>query len=171
MSTRERLRQEIEVTRVAFHHLLDSIPDEALSFTSGNPAWTIGQVLFHISIIPRYIFVEVQMIRKQRWIYILMVRMVPKRVFDWLNAHMTRLLARRLSHQSLSREYERTQTAVLRALDAIPEADFSKTMTYPFWDPLLTGEVSVEYLFGYIKRHFDSHAKQIEEVMNRVNDG
>lgn len=65
MDIRERLRQEIESTRVAFHNLLDSIPEEALSRPSDNPAWNNRQVLYHIAIIPRYIIVEVVAIRRQ----------------------------------------------------------------------------------------------------------
>ena len=64
MITRELLRQEIEATRLAYYRLLDAIPEESLSLPSDNPAWNIRQVLYHIAIIPRYMIVEVVMIRK-----------------------------------------------------------------------------------------------------------
>lgn len=48
MSIKEELRIEILDTRRAFHALLAEIPDEALSGPSDNPAWTIGEVLFHM---------------------------------------------------------------------------------------------------------------------------
>jgi hypothetical protein len=47
MNTQDRLRQEIEETHLAFHRLLDSVPDEAFSLPSDNPAWTVGQVFYH----------------------------------------------------------------------------------------------------------------------------
>jgi hypothetical protein len=53
MSTREELRQEIEATKIESHKLLNSVPVEAYDLPSDNPAWTIGEVLYHMSIAPR----------------------------------------------------------------------------------------------------------------------
>ncbi len=167
MDTRERLRQEIEATRVAFHQLLDSIPEAALSQPSDNPAWNIRQVLFHIAIIPRYMIVEVVMIRKQVWLYELLPRLIPKRLFDELNARMTRLGARGMTRQRLAEAYDQSCQAAFRALNTVPEADFDKHLNYPLWDPLLYGDVTIEYLFGYIKRHFDSHKAQVVKALQK----
>jgi hypothetical protein len=167
MNTRERLQQEIESTRAAYHRLLDSIPEEALSMPSDNPAWNIRQVLYHIAIIPRDVIVEVVMIRRQVWLYKLLPRLIPKSLFDWLNVHVTRLGARGKSRQDLAEAYDRSYRASLKALDSVGDADFDKSLYYPLWDPLLAGDVTVEYLFGYIKRHFDSHAAQIEKAVQK----
>ena len=167
MNTRERLQQEIESTRAEFHRLLDSIPEAALSLPSDNPAWNIRQVLYHIAIIPRDVIVEVAMIRRQVWLYQLLPRLIPKSLFDWLNAHLTRLGARGMSRQQLADVYDRSYKATLRALDSVDDADFDKGLYYPLWDPLLAGNVTVEYLFGYIKRHFDSHAAQVEKAVQK----
>ena len=102
MDTRERLLQEIESTRAAFHRLLDSLPEEALSLPSDNPAWNIRQVLYHITVIPRYMIVEVVMIRRQVWLYQLLPRLIPKGLFDWLNARVTRPGASGKSRQQLA---------------------------------------------------------------------
>lgn len=167
MDTRERLHQEIEATQCAFHTLLDSIPDEAFALPSDNPAWTVGQVLYHMSIAPRMMIMDVQMISGQRWIYRLIPVIVPKKLFDWLNARLTRYGAYNLSRQFLRNEYDRANTAILQVLDSLSEADFIRSQPYPDWDPLLSGEVSMEYLFGYIKRHFDSHAAQLQSVLRK----
>ncbi|MEZ4860331.1 MAG: DinB family protein [Caldilineaceae bacterium] len=170
MKTRERLRQEIESTRAAFHRLLDSLPEEALSLPSDNPAWNIRQVLYHIAIIPRYMIVEVVMIRRQVWLYQLLPRLIPKGLFDWLNVRITRLGARGKSRWQLAEVYDRSCRASLRALASVDDADFDKSLFYPLWDPLLAGNVTVEFLFGYIKRHFDSHAAQIESVVQMKDE-
>ena len=164
LDTRERLRQEIEATRRAFHRLLDTTPDEAFLQPSNNPAWTIGQVLYHMSIAPRFMILDVQMISGRRWIYRLLPRLVPKRLFNWLNVRMTRYGARQLSRQFLSDEYARAHNTVIQVLETLSEDDFAKSMPYPDWDVLISGEVTMEYLFGYIKRHFDSHAAQISDA-------
>jgi len=108
VKARERLQQEIESTRAAFHGLMDSLSEEALSLPSDNPAWNIRQVLYHIAIIPRYMIVEVVMIRRQVWLYQLLPRLIPKGLFDWLNARLTRLGAGRKSRQDLAEVYERS---------------------------------------------------------------
>jgi hypothetical protein len=165
MSIRENIRQDIETTRLAFCHLVDSIPEEALSLPSDNPAWNVGQVLFHIAIIPRYMIIEVFMLRKQVRPFQLLPRLIPKSLFDWLNARLTRLGAQKMSRQRLKEIYERSCLAAQQALETVPESDFSKSLSYPLWDPLLAGNVTVEYLFGYVKRHFDSHAAQISKAI------
>lgn len=166
MSTRERLRQEIEATQVVFHALLDSISDEDFSRPSGNPAWTIGEVLYHSSITPRLLWVEARMLTRQnRLFYGLVTVLMPKKLFDWINIRLTRYGARKLSRQFLSSEYDKSTAATLRVLDATAEEDFAKSMHYPDVDPMLSGEVTLEYLFGYVKRHFDSHAAQIQSAL------
>jgi hypothetical protein len=170
MDPRDQLRQEIEATHLAFHRLLDSIPAEAYALPSANPAWNIGQVLYHMSIAPRFMVLDVQMISGQRWIYRLVPIIIPRRLFDWLNARLTRYGARRISHDFLAQEYDRAHDATLRALETLDEADFARSMPYPDWDPLLTGDVTMAVLFGYIKRHFDSHAEQISEALNSTDN-
>jgi hypothetical protein len=165
VNTREGLRQEIETTQAAFQRLLDAMPEEALSLPSDNPTWNIRQVLFHIAVIPRYMIVEVRMIRRQVWLLQLLPRLIPKGLFDWLNARLTRLGARGMSRQRLAELYDQSCHAALQALDAVPDADFGKSLHYPRWDPLLSGDVTVAYLFGYVKRHFDSHFAQIESAV------
>ncbi len=167
MNTRERLRQEIETTRLAFHQMLDSIPEEDLSLPSGNPAWNVRQVLYHIAMIPGGINFEVTMIRKQVKLYQLLPRLVPKSTFDWLNTHVTRLGARRMTRQRLVDVYDRSCQVALQSLASVSDADFEISLYYPLWDPLLTGDVTIAYLFGYIKRHYDSHTTQIEKAIHR----
>ena len=161
----EQLRREMEATRLAFHRLLDSIPDEAFSLPSSNPAWTVGQVLYHMSIAPRMMVLDVKMISSQRWFFRLIPALFPRRLFDWLNVRLTRYGSRKLSRQFLSDEYDRAHNSILKVFDSLGEADFTRSVIYPDWDPLLTGEVSMAFLFGYIKRHFDSHAIQVEAAL------
>jgi hypothetical protein len=157
---RECLRREIEDTRRPFHRQLGSIPDAAISLPSGNPAWTIGQVLHHMSLAPRFMSVGRPDDRGRRWINRLVPRLFPKRLFDGLKARLTRLGTGYPSRQFLAAEYDRAGAAILRVLESLSGEDCGKHMPYPDWDPLLRGEAPREYLFGYIKRYFDSHAAQ-----------
>lgn len=161
MTIRQGLRQEIEATRTSFHELLNSIPDEAFELPSENPAWTIGEVLYHMSIAPRMLGTDVKMILNQNWFYRLIPVIIPKRLFDWLNKILTKFGARNLTREFLASEYDKANSATLKALNEVREMDFKKKLNYPDWDPILSGEVTLERLFHYIKLHFDLHAAQI----------
>jgi hypothetical protein len=165
MDVYEQLCHEIIETRLRFHQLLDTIPDRDFSWPSDNPAWTIGEVLYHMSLAPRLVIADVRMITGQTGLYRLIPRLVPKRLFDWVNARMTRYGARHLSRSFLAREYDKAHEIALRALGRVAEGDFQRRAIYPDWDPLLSGEVTLERLFHYMKEHFDAHAAEIERVL------
>lgn len=167
MSNSSQLRREIEDTRHAFHTLLDSIADEDFSKPSDNPAWTVGEVLYHMSIAPRMMVLDVQMISGKRWVYRLIPKILPKSVFDWLNVRFTRFGARRMSRAFLANAYDQATASILRVLASLAEDDLARSLPYPDWDPLLSGEVTLAYLFGYIKRHFDTHAAQLAGVLHK----
>ena len=82
----DQLRQEIEETRQAFHQLLGEIPESAYGMESDNPAWSVGEVLYHMSLAPRLIGTDVKMITGQRPIYRLVPTLFPRKPFDWLTA-------------------------------------------------------------------------------------
>lgn len=168
MSIRDNLRIEIEETRRSFHQLLERIPDEALGLPSGNPAWTIGEELYHMSIAPRMLGTDVKMILNQNWFYRLIPAIIPKSLFDWLNKNLTKFGARNLTREFIAAEYDKAHSATLKSLDEINEEDFMKKLNYPDWDPLLSGEVTLERLFHYVKLHFEVHAVQIR-LKNKVN--
>ena len=170
MHTRDDLHQEIIATQADFHKLLAAIPDAAFSLPSDNPAWTIGEVLYHMSVAPRMMVLDVQMIGRQRWLFRLIPCIVPKQVFHWLNAHLTHLGARNLSRSFLAESYDRATTGILRVLNSLSENDLEQGITYPNWDPYLSGEVSLAYLFGYIKRHFETHAEQLQPIVQKSSE-
>jgi hypothetical protein len=39
-------------------------------------------------------------------------------------------------------------------------------MLYPGYDPILSGDVTVEGLYHYIKLHFEEHAGQIRKILS-----
>jgi uncharacterized damage-inducible protein DinB len=165
MTTRQSLREEIEETRLAFHALLNSIPEEAYQQPSGNSAWTIAEVLYHMSLAPRLLPSDVKMIRSQSWVYKLISVLAPRRLFDWLNVRLTRIGGRRASRLSLARAYDQGHQSTLRALDSISEADLQKRAQYPDWDPMLSGEITLEDLFHYINHHFEAHKAQLTAAL------
>lgn len=165
MSICDELREEIEATRFAYHQLLEKVPDDALKRPSDNPAWTIGEVLFHMSLAPRLMVADVSMITGQRKIYKLFPKLIPRVLFDWVNKVYTRSKGRNLSCQQLADAYDQATTNILQTLASVQEEDFQKSAIYPGWDPLLAGEVTLVQLFHYVKAHFVVHEQQIHKLI------
>jgi hypothetical protein len=162
---RSELRREIEETQGAFHDLLDAVPDEALSWQSDNPAWTIGAVLYHMSLAPRLMVADVSMITGQRRAFQLSTKLVPQGLFDWVNKIYTRRGGRDASRQSLAGEYDQATARILRTLESVNDEDFQKSANYPGWDPLLSGETTLAQLFHYVKAHFEVHEQQVRSLI------
>jgi hypothetical protein len=168
VATKDELRAELTQTHTAFHALLAEIPDEAFSKPSDNPAWTIGQVLFHMSLAPRFMTTDLMIIISRPWLAKIFASLVTVSVFDRLNEFYTRYGSRKLNRAFLAEQYDRAHERMMKSLENLQETDFQKSLQYPGYDPLLSGVVTVERLFRYIKLHFDVHAGQIRERMRRI---
>ena len=108
------------------------------------------------------------MILNQNWFYKLFPVIIPKSLFDWLNKIQTKYCARNFSREFLQSDYDKGHQATLKALGSLKESDFDKKLNYPDWDPLISGEVTLERLFCYVKLHFEAHAEQIR-LINKGN--
>lgn len=168
MSIKDELRAEMIETRAAYHHLLAQIPDEIFSMPSDNPAWTIGEVLFHMSLAPRFMVTDLKAILTSPWLARIFMALVPEALFHRVNERFTRYGARNLSRAFLAEQYDRAHERALKSLEALQETDFSKAVQYPGYDPLLSGVVTVERLYRYVKIHFDAHAGQIRERLSGI---
>ena len=168
MALKDELRLELIETRDNFHALLAEIPDTAFSQPSDNPAWTIGEVLFHMSLAPRFMTTDLRIILTRPWLARMFAAFVPVPLFDRVNDFYTRFGARNLNRRFLQEQYDKAHQRALKALDALQESDFQSSVLYPRYDPQLSGYVTVERLFRYLKLHFDSHAGQIRERLDGI---
>jgi hypothetical protein len=168
MSIKDELRAEMIQTREAYHHLLAEVPDEAFSRPSDNPAWTIGEVLFHMSLAPRFMVTDLRIILAQAWLARIFAILVPATLFHRLNESFTRYGSRNLNRTFLAAEYDKAHERAMKSLEALQEKDFQKSLKYPGYDPLLSGKVTVERLFRYVKLHFEAHARQIREGLDGI---
>src|SRR5258706_11078763 len=89
MRLKEDLEQELEVTRQNFHHLLDTVSEDLYLYPSDNPAWTIGDVLYHLTIGLPAIRFEIWMIRYAPWAFKLLNDTTSK-TFNRVNALFAR---------------------------------------------------------------------------------
>jgi hypothetical protein len=168
MSLKEELIAELESTRKEYIQLVESIPVEAYGHSSGNPAWKIGDILYHITLGPAAVLAEVWMIRHAGWLFTIFLNNRTAGIFNWGNAWFARHRIR-MTPQLLIRAYERGHAGLLASLQRMPDAEFSKSVCYPdSFVAELAGRVTVERLFRYIKLHFEVHARQIRERSGRI---
>jgi hypothetical protein len=150
---------------MAFRALVAAIPSQALDLPSRNPAWTVREVLFHMSLAPRFMFADVRMIIAHRLLARFVSRFFPQRLFNWLNKVYTARRGQTLSPDALLEEYERGHRTAIRTLSLVSDGDLDETFIYPDWEPLLAGEITLERLFHYIKEHFQIHAQDLEQIV------
>lgn len=151
---------EMEDTRRAFHLLAASLTMDHWHRPSVNPDWTIGQVMFHMTLAPRFVRGDLFVLRRLPWL-----PMPPAVVFHTLNKHYTRFATRGLTPATVTDEYDRSHHLALEALFGVEESEWKMGREYPGWDPLLSGYLTVERLFHYIKLHFDHHAAEIRRAL------
>jgi hypothetical protein len=165
MGRKEEIFTELESTRREFHLLVASVPVESYRSPSANSAWTIGDVLYHITLGPPAIRAEVWMIRYADWLFSAVLNNGTARIFNWGNALFARH-PKQISPQILIKSYENGNSGLLTSLKGIRNADFDKSIHYPdSFVKELAGIVTVERLFRYIKLHFEIHASQIRESL------
>lgn len=157
---RQELRAELEATRVAYHVLLDLLSDDDWHRPSGNPAWTVGQVIYHMTMAPRMLPSDVRMIRRGR-----RAPGLPAFIFNSLNVLVTRWGARKHTPETVGQAYDAAHAAALAAFDTIQDHEWAKGVEYPEWDPMLSGFVTIERLFRYLSLHFKVHAEQIRQAL------
>jgi len=166
MGLKEDLAQELETTHQNFHHLLDSIPEALYVHPSDNLAWTIGDVLYHITLGPPAIRFEIWMIRYAPWIFKALNDTTSK-IFNWGNALFARQ-PKRITRQRLIKAYEAGHAGLMSSLRRVREEDWGKSVVYPaVFVSELAGVVTVERLFRYVTLHFDVHEKQINGALNK----
>jgi hypothetical protein len=149
---RESLRAEIEQTRQGYHALLRSLTPEELRRTSGNPAWTVGQLMWHLAWNVGFVSGSVERARRGRNFS------PPTWITDPLNAQMTRWGARRATKRSVAEKYDAGHVKVLAELDTIQDDE---------WDngSRIFGRYrTVADHFHTVAEHFAEHSADIAKV-------
>lgn len=157
-SLSEEIRAELDATRQAYRGLLASLSDEDWPKPSGNPAWTVGQLMVHMTFAPRMLSADVKLIRRGGW-----MPKLPAFLFNWSNVLMTRWSARKESVHTVGALYDAAHDNALRVLETIQDEEWSLGREYPDWDPMLSGYVTLERLFRYLAIHFKAHEEQVRQ--------
>ena len=156
--TKLELEQQLEETHRRFIALVESIPETDYDLPTNNPAWKVGDILFHITLGPRALALEIWLTIHARGAYNFAMRHFPSRLFNRVNAWFGSERSERVNRQGLLKAYGQAHAVIKSELRRAREEDLVKTAIYPLdYVSDLKGEVSVERLFRYVTGHFEEH--------------
>ena len=159
---KKELETQLDETHRRFIALVESIPEESYSLPTDNPAWTVGDILFHITLGPRALALEIWLTIHAAGLYNFAMRHFPSRLFNSVNAWFGSGRSERVNRQSLLKAYGKAHAVIKSELRRAREEDLMKTAVYPLdYVSDLKGEVSVERLFRYVTGHFEEHERAL----------
>ena len=165
---KEAIRLELENTRFAFHEILNSLSKEDWYRKSQFPAWTNGELLFHMTfgfiILPTLINLVLFWTRLPKSFSKLFAGILNffTDAFERIDILGPHIGAKVFPYKSIGEKYDRVYFSILKKLDSIKKDDWQRGMYYPTkWDPLFSEYMTVEAVFHYMTSHFNYHLKQL----------
>jgi hypothetical protein len=141
------LRASLEATRAAFHQLLDAAAGDRWRARSSTSAWTVGEVLVHLTWALEYLPKEVAMARQGKGMF-----NMPKWFADPASYWLIRWQARQSNPEALRRRYDAAMDAAVAALETVPDSDWG--LGAPFYGH---GFYTVAALFETPAQHLAEH--------------
>ena len=153
---REAMRAEIDATHKAYHELLDSLSDEDWKKKSANPAWTVGQLMWHMAWGLEFTPKAVGYCRKGK----------GPNPPSWLvgpgNVLITRFGSRSATSASAREKYESGHAVILETLGGVQDTEWHKgARAYGF-------DYTIESLFREVTKHLREHETDIMKGLGRA---
>ena len=152
---RQAFRAEIESTRTAFHDLLDSLSGDDWKKKSANPAWSVGQLMWHVSHGMGFFTQAVGYCRKGK----------GPNPPSWLigpgNVLQTRFGSRGATRQSAREKFGRATDALLSCLDGVRDDEWSKGAR------IYGNDYTIASTFPEVAEHFREHERDILKGLGR----
>lgn len=153
---RQAIRGEIETTRKAFHELLDSLSGEDWKRKSANPAWSVGQLMWHLGRGMEFFPQNVENCRKGR----------GPNPPAWLvapgNVLLTRFGSRGAKPGSVAAKYDRAHEALAACLDGVEDDEWGKRAR------VYGNDYTIESTFREVAEHFREHEVDILRGLGRL---
>jgi hypothetical protein len=150
------LRGELEATHTAFRELMAQLPDAKWNATSGNKAFTCGQLAWHIVSGVDFSAEVIENARKGKQTN------VPSFLMPLgykINERRIRSRSKNATRDSVLADYEREQARLLRLLDEVTDDEMAIVKTnYAI-------KQSVREMFNVPVEHFAEHAPEIRKAL------
>ena len=153
---REAIRAQLEATRRAYHDLVNSLAREDWNKRTANPAWRVGQILWHLAWGAGFFPRGVAECRKGK------SKNPPAWIMNPLNKLITRVGSRGATAQSVLEKYDANHALILTCLDGVQDDEWSKGVK-----PLgaFGSYKTIESVFLSVSMHFREHEADIREVL------
>ena len=149
-SAREAIREELERVRGHFHAVVAALHEADWWAASLNPAWTVAELLSHVTVQLGSLPCLVEVARSGRGLPPL-----PRSLVDRLNVGITRRGARGETLQTIHIHYDAAHAAALVALELVRDDEWQRG--HSFFGEYYT----IEALFRSHARHFAEHLAQL----------
>lgn len=150
------IRAEIEDTQRAFHELMASLSPEDWQRPSANPAWRVGQLMWHIAWAAPYFERGVDQCLKGR------ATNPPRWLFNAINPFITRLGSRGAKPESVREKWDEAVAGLLARLETIEDGDWLKSVE------TMGQRSTVESSFHSLTTHYKEHEADILKGLGRV---
>jgi uncharacterized damage-inducible protein DinB len=153
--TREAIRAELEATRSQYHELRNSLSDEDWNKKSGNPAWNVRQLMWHMAWTGGYTVQGVESCRKAKGTN------PPNWIADRANTMITRIGARGATKQSVGEKYDEAHQKVIACLEGVQDDEWQKGAR------VFNRDMTIEKTFRDMVEHFKEHEADIKKGLGR----
>ncbi len=153
---RQAIRAEIESTRTAFHELLDSLSDEDWKRKTANPAWSVGQLMWHLGRGMEFFTQNIAYCRKGR------APNPPAWLIAPGNVLLTRFGSRDATRASAGEKYDRGHEALLACLEGVGDDEWAKAVR------AFGSDYTIESTFNQVAKHYREHESDILQGLGRL---
>ena len=153
--TRESIRADLQAAREQYLAVLDELGPGDWKRKTANPAWNVGQLLWHTALSLGFTARGIKGLRKGRGFN------VPGFLAHPLNTWTTKLGSLRATPASVRQKYEDAHRALLAALDEVGPDEWQKGAT-------VLGEFrTVEGAFRNMPAHVEEHTADVRAALGR----
>jgi hypothetical protein len=153
--TRQALRAELDETRTKYHELRNSLSEHDWKKKSGNPAWNVRQLMWHMAWAGGFTAQGVESCRKGKGFN------PPNWIADRLNTLITRFGSRGATKQSVGRKYDEAHEKILASLDTVQDDEWQKSAR------VFNRDMTTEKTFRDHVEHFREHEADIRKGLPR----
>jgi hypothetical protein len=153
---RAALKAELEATRSAFHALLDSLSADDWKKKSANPAWSVGQLMWHLGFGMEFFPQAIEYCRKGKG------PNPPAFLIGIGNVFLTRFGSRGANPQSAREKYDAAHAQLVALLDTIRDDEWSKSAR------VYQEHYTIASLFPEATVHFREHEADIKKGLGRA---
>ncbi len=159
VSTQEKMRMELEETRLAFQNLLRSLSESDLHRRVPNlqlfyPKMKIGLLLLHVSWYPKFFPRYVTCVRKGKGF-----ANFPKLIFKLMDLIVPRVMTFKDTRESVAQQYDAAHKIALEALEIVEEHEWDMGAKFH-------GEYkTLRKIFHFHAEHFAEHAADIKRAL------